>query len=55
MLSLLFNGITVSALFIVRERSGCFATSDQPIVGVVRAIGAYHLGVRLGPWRVFDY
>jgi len=36
--------ISLSALFLVEESSGCFATSDQPVFGVVRAVGAYHLG-----------
>jgi len=36
----------VTGLFIIRERSGCFATSNQSVSGAVRAVGAYQLGVR---------
>ena len=51
---------SVSLLFVVVKRTGCFAISDQPTVGVVPAAGAvprigaiqlpfaYHLAVRLG-------
>ena len=38
----------VSALFLINERSGCFATSNQPFSGSVEAVGAYQLGVRAG-------
>jgi hypothetical protein len=34
--------LSLSALFLIKERSGCFATSDQLTVGM---IGAYHLGM----------
>jgi hypothetical protein len=44
----------VSALFLVEERDGCFATSDQPTVGVVRAVGAYHLGMISLLSAIFD-
>jgi len=37
--------LSLSALFIIDERTGCFATSDQPVFGVVRPVGAYHLGL----------
>ncbi|KAI9465546.1 hypothetical protein BJY52DRAFT_1209500 [Lactarius psammicola] len=37
--------LNLTALFIIEKRSGCFATSDQPISGVVRTVGAYHLGM----------
>lgn len=46
--------LTLSALFLVIERSGCFATSDQPSSGVVRAVGAYHLGMISLLSAIFD-
>ncbi|KAH9002532.1 hypothetical protein EDB86DRAFT_2896405 [Lactarius hatsudake] len=36
--------LTLTALFLIEERSACFATSNQPDSHVVRAVGAYHLG-----------
>ncbi|KAH9049969.1 hypothetical protein EDB84DRAFT_847826 [Lactarius hengduanensis] len=36
--------LTLTALFMIEERSACFATSNQPDFHVVRAVGAYHLG-----------
>jgi len=46
--------LSLSALFIVKERSGCFAYSDQPTVGVVRAVGARHLGMISLLSAIFD-
>lgn len=46
--------LTLTALFLVEERSGCFATSDQPVLGVVREVGAYHLGAICLLSAVFD-
>jgi hypothetical protein len=54
-------GITVSLLFIVVDRSGCFAVSDQPTISEILASAteaiqdvnkfqvpvSYHMGVRL--------
>jgi len=42
----------VTALFLIKESSGCFATSNQPIKGSLRVVGAYQLGVsaRLYLW-----
>jgi len=37
--------LSLTALFLIDERSGCFATSNQPVPGLLRAIGAYQLGV----------
>ncbi|KAH8998630.1 hypothetical protein EDB92DRAFT_1836252 [Lactarius akahatsu] len=36
--------LTLTALFMIEERSACFATSNQPDFHVVRPVGAYHLG-----------
>lgn len=37
----------VTALFMINENSGCFATSNQPASTlIVEAVGAYQLGVR---------
>lgn len=36
----------VTALFLIKESSGCFATSNQHVTGAVEAVGAYQLGVR---------
>ncbi len=47
----------MSLLFILLKRTGCFAVSDQPTLGVVqkgsvvRVPFTYHLGVRLELWR----
>lgn len=35
----------VTALFRINESSGCFATSNQPVPGLLRGVGAYQLGV----------
>ncbi len=56
-----FDAIAVFPIFIVEERSGCFAISDQPIFRVVPTPNGleipsptsyYHIGVRLvlGPF-----
>jgi len=37
--------LDLSALFLINERSGCFATSNQPFSGSVEAVGAYQLGI----------
>jgi len=38
--------LSLTALFIIRERSGCFATTNQPgFHGAVETIGAYQLGL----------
>jgi len=39
------NQLDLTALFLIKERSGCFATSNQPIAGLLRGVGAYQLGV----------
>jgi hypothetical protein len=39
---------SVTALFLIKERSGCFATTNQPITGSPgspRVVGAYQIGV----------
>jgi len=46
--------LSLTALFIVEERTGCFATSNQPVFGVVRTVGAYHLGAISLLSAVFD-
>ena len=33
-------------MFVIKERSGCFATSNPPTFGIFPSIGAYQLGVR---------
>jgi len=35
----------VTALFLIKESSGCFATSNQPNANILRTVGAYQLGV----------
>ncbi|KAI9443167.1 hypothetical protein H4582DRAFT_1164237 [Lactarius indigo] len=46
--------LTLSALFLIEERSACFATSDQPDFNVVRTVGAYHLGMVSLLSAIFD-
>jgi len=46
--------LNLTALFMIRERSACFATSNQPISGAVRAVGAYQLGTISVLTAVFD-
>jgi hypothetical protein len=46
------NGIAVTLLFVLVDRTACFAHSDQPTVSATGSISAraplgYHLGVRL--------
>jgi len=46
--------LSLTALFLINERSGCFATSNQPIAGLLRVVGAYQLGVISVLTAVFD-
>ncbi|KAI0300327.1 hypothetical protein BC826DRAFT_671829 [Russula brevipes] len=46
--------LSLTALFMIRERTGCFATSNQPSSGLVKAVGAYQLGVISLLTAVFD-
>ncbi|KAH9997939.1 hypothetical protein BJV77DRAFT_782642 [Russula vinacea] len=39
------NQLDLTALFRINESSGCFATSNQPVPGLLRGVGAYQLGV----------
>jgi len=46
--------LDLTALFMIRERSGCFATSNQPVSDAVRTVGAYQLGIISVLTAVFD-
>jgi len=46
--------LSLTALFLINERSGCFATSNQPVAGSLRVVGAYQLGLISVLTAVFD-
>jgi len=46
--------LSLTGLFIIEESSACFATSNQPVVDVVRTVGAYHLGAISLLSAIFD-
>jgi len=46
--------LSLTALFIIKESSGCFATSNQPTAGLLRVVGAYQLGLISVLTAIFD-
>jgi len=46
--------LSLTALFMITERSGCFATSNQLGPGAVQSIGAYQLGIISALTTFFD-